>query len=224
MCSVRNSLFTAGLAAIALAGCTTTAPDPAESAPPPEPMAEPVVAAEIPPPAPAPVRRPRTGATRGGGGYSAVVYGGNAAALARIAKGTEFAGGAGICLGAGEELTVLTRSGLVSVGGGECRRFGQGSSSGSLSGAGTDFRVVTRGSAGALAIYPLRKKLPFGEMVCLKAGDQITLTDTRGRTATYGAGCDKRLQNVEEENTGGTTQGALDPAVTGQRTLPQLGQ
>lgn len=226
MYSVRNSLFVAGAAALALAGCTTVEPEPVESAPPEpmaEPMAEPVIAA--PAPAPAQPRRPRAGATRGAsGGYNAVVYGGNAAALARIAKGTEFSSGTGICLGAGEELTVLTRRGLVPIGSGECRSFGQGSGIGSLAGAGIDFRVVTRGSAGALASYPLRKKLPLGEMVCLKPGDQLTLTDTRGRTATFGAGCNKRLQNTEEENTGGTTQGALDPGLTGQRALPQLGQ
>ena len=226
MCSVRNSLVVAGLAALALAGCTTTGPEPVEAAPPPEPMPAPVAASEIPPPPPPPApSRPRTGAVRGAGdGYDAIVYGGNAAALARIAKGTEFASGTGICLVEGEELTLLTRQGLVALGGGDCRRFGRSSSGGSLAGAGMNFRVVTRGSSGALAIYPLRKKLPLDEMVCLKAGDQLTLTDTRGRTTTYGAGCDKRLQATEEENTGGTTHGALDPAATGRRAAPQMGQ
>jgi hypothetical protein len=71
---------------------------------------------------------------------------------------------------------------------------------------------VASGSPGVLLRFPRGTQVSLQTVICLKAGEQITVTGSNGQSVTYNRpGCLKRNGPVTGENAGGFTFGWARP-------------
>ncbi len=71
---------------------------------------------------------------------------------------------------------------------------------------------IASGSPTVLARFPRGTQVTLQTVICLKAGEQVTISGSNGQTVTYNRrGCLRRSGNPTPENSGGFTFGWIAP-------------